>query len=630
MGELQPKFGELGFVTFARTYARERANGKLETFAEARERVIRACNEQLGCNFQPHEVEELREILTSFKGSVAGRFWWQLGTKTVDQLGLFSLMNCSGTVIDEPIAPFTWAMDALMLGCGVGFNIQREYVYELPKVRSARVIRKDTHDADFIVPDSREGWVELLRRTLEAHFITGKGFSYSTVCIRGAGLPIKGFGGVSSGPEPLCTGISQISDILGARRGKKARPIDCLDVMCAIGAIVVSGNVRRSALLCVGDFDDLQYLAAKRWDLGNIPNYRAMANCSVICNDISKLPEQFWEGYKGNGEPYGLLNMKLMRDVGRTGDTNWPDNNAVISNPCVEVTLENGETCCLGEVFLPNITSKEELCKVVKYLYRITKHSLTLDCHAQITNDVVHKNMRIGLGVTGYLQATEEQRSWLPWAYAFLRNFDKVYSAAHRLPESIKLTCVKPSGTLSLLPGVTPGCHPAYSRRYIRRIRMAATSPLVEICRSHGYDIEFVRGFDGAADYRTVVVSFPVEVPEHTVLAKDMTAIDQLNVVKRLQEEWADNSVSCTIYYRSEELPGIQEYLREDFNHNFKSLSFLLHSEHGFQQAPYEEITEEQYLEMKAKVSPIDVDKVLSEGIDLLDEECISGACPVR
>jgi len=191
-------------------------------------------------------------------------------------------------------------------------SYQREYVYELPKARRAKVIRKDANDADFIVPDSREGWVRLLEKTLEAHFITGKGFSYSTVCIRGAGTTIKGFGGVSSGPEPLAKGIAQISEVLNSRAGKKVRPLDCLDVMNILGSIVVSGNVRRSAQIAIGDMDDLQFLNAKRWDLGNIPNWRAMSNNSVVCNDFNALPEQFWEGYNGNGEPYGLINLKKI------------------------------------------------------------------------------------------------------------------------------------------------------------------------------------------------------------------------------------------------------------------------------------------------------------------------------
>ncbi len=242
-------WGPLGYLTYKRTYARhlnEDHTAPTEEYAETVDRIMRAADEQLKVGFTEEERERVRSHFLALKCSTAGRFLWQLGTKTVEKLGLLSLQNCAFCVVDDPIRPFTWAFDALMLGSGVGYNIQREFVYELPKVKHDVVVtRVDTKDADFIVPDSREGWVELLRRVLEAHFITGKSFSYSTICIRSKGTPIKGFGGTASGPEELCWGMAEISKVLNERAGKKVRPIDCLDVMNIIGYVVVSGNVRR-------------------------------------------------------------------------------------------------------------------------------------------------------------------------------------------------------------------------------------------------------------------------------------------------------------------------------------------------------------------------------------------------
>jgi len=816
------------------------------------------------------------------------------------------------------------------------------------------VTRLDTKDADFIVPDSREGWVELLRRVLEAHFITGKSFSYSTICIRSKGTPIKGFGGVASGPEELCWGMAEISKVLNERAGKKVRPIDCLDVMNIIGYIVVSGNVRRSAQIAIGDFDDRDFLRAKRWDLGNIPNWRAMSNNSVVWNDFSKLPDEFWDGYIGKGEPYGLINLRLSRKVGRLGDERYPDPHVQGFNPCVPgeteiltkhgyqridqlvgqnteiwngfewsavtpkitghnrpmviVRLSNGrslkcttnhkfvvvegygtqqkesrveaasliagsklikhnfpvitvgvayldaysqgffsaegsdvykelslyeakficekrlngtsggsvytnvngtekkylklnfsprpknfiphdgdlksrldwfaglldgggtelkeggsqvcsvdkefllnaqrmlttmgvaskvvkghdagvrlmpdgkggykkydgqasyrlclgatqmqslikmglkcermtfskspdrdasqfitvisveeagiedtvycftepkrnlgcfdgivtgqcaeqslndkETCALGEVFLPNITSKEEMIDVVTSLYRIIKHSLKLPCHLKETEKVVHKNMRMGIGVTGYLQATEEQKSWLPDVYEALRAFDKEYSRQHGFPTSIKLSTVKPSGTLSLLAGVTSGVHPGYSRHYIRRIRISSTSPLVELCRRHGYHVEYQRQFDGTEDHNTVVVSFPCKHDDDTVIAADVSAIDQMEFVKRLQTDWSDNSVSCTVYYKKEELDGIKEWLAKNYNQGVKTISFLLHSEHGFIQAPLEEISADEYERLRKGTKPITGGGELKGDEDIdMGAECVGGVCPIR
>jgi ribonucleotide reductase alpha subunit len=628
MTKSTPKFGEIGFITYKRTYARPLAKGKTEEFSDTIDRVLKGCRAQLKLELSSEEEEELCKYFHDMKCSVAGRFLWQLGTQTVSRLGLLSLQNCAAVVINHPIRPFTWAMDALMLGCGVGYNLQREYVYELPKARRARVIRKDENDADFIIPDSREGWVRLLERTLEAHFRTGKGFSFSTVCIRGAGTPIKGFGGSSSGPEPLAKGILQISEVLNKRAGKKVRPIDCLDIMNILGSIVVSGNVRRSAQIAIGDMDDLQFLNAKRWDLGNIPNWRAMSNNSVVCNNFAQLPPQFWQGYEGNGEPYGLINLGLSRTIGRVGATEYPDPDVIGYNPCAEQPLANFETCCLSEIFLPNITSQEELSRVAKYLYRINKHSLALKCHHSETEKIVHKNMRMGIGVSGYLQASETQKGWLKNTYTTLRAFDKEYSAAHGWPESIKLTTVKPSGTLSLLAGVTPGVHPGYSQYFIRRIRISSNSPLVDTLKSNAYPIEYVRNFDGTEDRTTVVASFPCSFPEGTKFAADCAAIEQLEYVKRLQTEWSDNAVSCTIYYKKEELPEIKSWLLLNFDTNVKSCSFLLHSDHGFDQAPYEEITKEQYLELSSKVTPINSVEIDEDDMEL--DECDSGACPIK
>lgn len=631
-------FSSVGYITYKRTYARRLneadPNSPTEEFEDTVNRVVNASNSQLNVGFTADEQERLKKYLMELKGTVAGRFLWQLGTDTVGKLGGASLQNCAFKVVNSPVEPFTWAMDLLMLGSGVGYNIQKANVEKLPPVNVdfKCPARSDTNDADFIVPDSREGWVALLGKTLKAAFLahsSGKQtFTYSTKLIRSKGAPIKGFGGTASGPEDLVWGINKIGEILEKRAGRKLRPIDCLDIMNIIGAVVVAGNVRRSAQIAIGDPDDVEYLLAKRWDLGNIPSWRAMSNNSVVCHDIGDLHEFFWDGYEGKGEPYGLINLKLSRKVGRLGETEYPDPDVQGYNPCAEQSLADGETCCLAELYLPNITSKEEMLDVAKLLYRVNKHSLALPFHLKITEEIVHKNMRMGIGVTGFLQATEEQKSWLKDVYKELREFDKEYSKEHGFPTSVKLTTVKPSGTLSLLPGVTPGCHPAYARYMIRRIRISANHPLVQTCRDHGYPVEFQQNFDGSEDHSTVVVSFPFRHPDHAVLAKDMTAIQQLETVKWLQENWSDNSVSCTVYYRKEELPEIRKYLKKNYKNNHKSLSFLLHNEHGFKQAPLEEITKEQYDELVAKTRLITSIDSLDIGLD--DSECASGACPIR
>ena len=621
-------WGEVGYATYKRTYARPMKEGS-EEWEDTVDRVVEACNKQLGCDFNKYEQGEIKDMMMNLKGTVAGRFLWQLGTKTVDRLGLPSLQNCAFTVVDHPIRPFTWAFEMLMLGSGVGYNIQREHVYQLPKVkRKVRIENVNDNGADFIVPDSREGWTELLKRVLEASFVTGEGFTYATHLIRPAGSPIKGFGGTASGSQDLIWGMQEINNILNNRSNRRLQPIDCLDIMNIIGKIVVAGNVRRSAQIALGDHDDLEYLRAKRWDLGGIPNWRAMSNNSVVCDDIDQLPDEFWGGYEGNGEPYGLINLEASRRMGRTGEMQYPDPDVMGYNPCAEQSLAPFETCCLAEIYLPNIESEKELKKVAVYLYRINKHSLSIKCAVKETEDIVHRHMRMGIGVTGYLQATEEQRSWLESCYIYLREYDRIYSRDAGFPTSIKLTTVKPSGTLSLLAGVTPGAHPGYSEHYIRRIRMSANSELVSVCRNNGFRIEYVRNFDGTEDHSTVVVEFPCKFPKGTMFASDMSAVDQLEVIKRLQAEWSDNSVSVTVYYKKEELDQIKAWLRENYV-NVKSVSFLLHNDHGFDQAPLEEIDKKTYNKLKKQCTPItSLYEIKMEDVEI--DDCASGACPVR
>lgn len=635
MEAIKTPWSSIGYLTYKRTYSRRLnpadQNSKTEEWEDTVDRVIEGAEKQLKCNFSEDEQTRLKRYMLELKGTVAGRFLWQLGTSTVDMLGLLSLQNCAACVVDHPVQPFTWAMDALMLGCGVGYNIQREYVYKLPPVREDYVapIRQDDASADFIVADTRQGWVKLLEYTLRGAFYESdkRAMTYSTILVRGKGTPIKGFGGTASGPEDLAEGIQNIGKVLEARAGKQLRPIDCLDIMNIIGSIVVAGNVRRSAQIAIGDCDDLQFLKAKNWSEGNIPNWRAFSNNTVVCNDINNLPEEFWKTYEGGSEPYGLINLKLARSCGRIGDTQYKDKLVIAFNPCSEQSLNNYETCCLAEVFLPNISSYEEFIDVIKLLYRVNKHSLSLPCHQKKTETVVNNNMRMGIGVTGILQASQEQLNYLPKAYEELRQYDVEYSKLHGFPISIKLTTCKPSGTLSLLPGVLPGIHPGFARHMIRRIRMDSNHPLVNVCRLNGYKVEYQRRYDRTEDYNTVVVEFPFSYPEGAILAKDLSYKEQLDYVRFIQKAWSDNGVSCTVYYKKEELEDIKAYLKKHWNKEMKTVSFLLHNEHGFDQPPFEEITKEEYDKLVSNTKLITScdTELMFDGSD-----CESGVCPVR
>ena len=636
----------LGYVTFKRTYARKPNDDcdDTESWSELMRRLMFGIKNQLKVNLLPNEEKELYNLMYYQKISLAGRFLWQLGTSNVNKTGLLTLQNCSGCVCDDYNA-FTWSFMMLMMGCGVGINIQREHVDKLPIVKESHVKRMDTNDADFIIPDSRNGWVALLRRFLKSHFITGHSFTYSCILLRSKGAPIKSFGGTASGPDVLCKGIEQMEVVLNSRIGQKMRPIDCLDIIDIIGSVVVAGNVRRSAIIALGDYNDDNFLKAKRFDLGDVPNWRCFSNNSVVCNDVNKLPPLFWETYTPLvGEPLGLVNIDLIRQCGRLGDFKHTDPDVVSLNPCGEQPLNNKETCCLGEIILPNIKSKEELWLATRFVYRVCKHSLLLPApQLKDTETIVHKNMRMGISIGGYMQSTEEQKSWLSDNYTLLRDFDRVYSEIHGIPKSIKLTTIKPSGTIGLVTGVTPGLHAAYSKHYIRRVRIASESPLVRACKLKGFNVVQQKRFDGSIDPVVSIVEFPCKAHDNAVCADNISAIDQIEVLRRLQTEWSDNACSITVTYKREELDDIVRYLVENYTKNIKSISFLLHSEHGFVQAPYEKITKQQYDILTSKVQKIqtiqDCLKLQSNTSavtyykieeNLLESSCVGGICPIR
>ena len=616
-------------IVFLRTYSRKiEGTDATESWTQTIKRVIDGAVE-IGVPYTQEEAEVLFDHMFNLRCSVAGRALWQLGTPLVSQFSGTSLNNCFYTNI-EKIQDFELLFDYLMLGGGVGFSVERSKIHDLPKVKKVNYITAErSADADFIVPDSRQGWRELLHKVLESYFHTGKSFTYSTILIREYGAPLKTFGGIASGPGALVEGLIDICKVLDARVGKKVRSVDVLDICNIIGRIVISGSSRRSAQIAIGDPDDVLFLRAKNWGSGNVPAWRSNSNNSIYADSYDEIVPEFWKGYDGTGEPYGLLNRKLARTHGRLGEKS-PDPSIEGFNPCAEIALADGESCNLATIFLPNIESLAQMMEVSRLLYMLQKQVTRLSYPYEKTNSIVHKNARLGQSITGVLQCSEVQIGWLSKTYEYLKNFDKAYSKERGWNPSVRLTTVQPSGTLSLLPGVTPGIHPAFAKYYTRRVRFSSVDPLVDACRKRGYKVVWDIGLDGREDHTRYVVEFPCKSPEGSILASEMTAVQQLEVVQSMQKEWADNAVSVTVYYRKEELPAIKEWLSENYDNGVKSVSFLLHVDHNFPLPPYEEISEDEYNKSVAKLdfsTPIHQN---ATDLTLDMDNCATGACPVR
>lgn len=640
------QWSNLAKVVYKRTYSRNRlelgerydpVTSRKETWPETVDRVL-AGNFRItagrfptqtlsGPEAQQRELEELRQVMLERMAGPAGRGYWFSGTEANTRIGGVALCNCWYLNASEWTS-FVTAMDMLMLGGGVGLSVEHRFTSKLPRVRKdVTIVHRNTKDADFIVPDSREGWLELFRRVLEAYFVTGRGFSYSTVCVRAYGETINGFGGTASGPGPLVRFVENLGTILNARAGRAIRPVDAMDLICATGEMVVAGNVRRSAIIILGDAHDKEYLKAKRWDLGAVPTWRATANLSVVADDVDDLHPLFWKTYEA-GEPFGIVNRKNIQQFGRMGELK-PDTAEGV-NPCAEATLEPFEPCNLQEIALANVPDPKEFARVARLMHRYGKRVTLEPFHIPEAQKAVTKNRRVGTGITGCLERPDLfNPEVLDHVYREVQQENEAYSQQLGIAPSIRTTVIKPSGTMSKLMDCRgEGVHPAYSRHMIQRVRFASNDPLIPLLKAAGHPMEPVVRFDGTLDPNTMVVDFYLEAPADCPVADEgFTTWRQLDTLLMAQRHWADQAVSVTVYYRREELPEIKVWLAQNLQY-LKTISFLCHSDHGFKQAPKEAMTAEAYERLSSKIKPIEMDEI--KGDDLDSQECAGGVCPIK
>jgi len=624
-----PEWSNLAKVIYRGKYARalNEERTEVETWPQTYERAI--AGNVRGFEVTDQEIQRLKYFLSNRKAGPAGRGWWFSGSPMHEKLGGGSLVNCWGVTADH-WENFVEAQNLLMLGGGVGMSVEHRFVSKLPRAKKdVQIVHRPTKDADFIVPDSREGWNELTRRVLVAHFVTGKSFSYSTVCIRGAGEPIRGFGGVASGPLPLIDFVAKVSKLLSERGGKHIRPIDAADIMCSIGEMVKNGNVRRSAINIMCDPWDKEILKAKRWNLGiPIPSQRSMANFSVICDDVDDLHPQYWATYE-SGEPFGIVNRTNIQMYGRMGEK--IKDTAILVNPCGEACLDPFEPCNLTELALPHLESEMEFLEAAMLMHRWGKRITCEDYHSEAINRIVKKNRRIGTGITGCLQSGLFNAEILDRVYAAIQEENVRYSQELNIRPSIRTTVIKPSGTVSKMfdiPG--EGLHPGYSRYYIQRIRLPAVDPVIPFLRQAGHHIEPELRLDGTSDAKDLVVDFYLHCPpELPTVDEGFDTWKQLDSLLFAQRHWSDQAVSITAYYNKEDIPRIKAWLRENLQ-NIKGVSFLPYFDHGFKQAPKEAITKEEYEAKMAKIRPLEDISAIGKVEDFEGTECDGNTCPSR
>ena len=641
----------VGEITFLRTYSRLKEDGHKETWVDVCERVINGMyslqKEHAKNNRLPWSdtkaaasAKEAFERLFELKWSPPGRGLWVMGTPIVNtQRNSAALQNCAFVSTKEmskadPSKPFTFLMEASMLGVGVGFDdkgADKEFQIYEPE-----------GEETYVVPDTREGWVKSLELIINAYLRPDQKtplFDYSEV--RPEGTPIKTFGGTAAGHQPLERLHNHITKLFAGRKGEKVTRRDIADIGNMIGVCVVSGNVRRSAELLIGRIDDEDFLNLKNaeiypernsYDPAN-PGWAWMSNNSVEAHVGANL-DPIVEGIARNGEP-GVIWLDVSRQYGRLVDPpNNKDYRVEGYNPCAEQSLESYEMCTLVETYLNRHESLEDYKRTLKFAYLYAKTVTLLPTHWAETNAIMQRNRRIGTSMSGVANFADNRglpllREWMDKGYETIKYYDTTYSEWLGIRESIKTTTIKPSGTVSILAGESPGVHWTPGGKYfMRTIRFANSDPMLPLFKMANYKVEPA----SESPNTTSVVYFPIK-SESKRAEKDVSIYEKMALAAYAQRYWSDNSVSVTISFDPETEASAVGTVLHLYDGQLKTVSFLPSGNFTYPQMPYTQITEEEYEEEGTlKLFPIDFSGVYAGlAADAIGEAyCTTDACEVK
>jgi adenosylcobalamin-dependent ribonucleoside-triphosphate reductase len=641
----------LGEVTFIRTYSRVKEDGTKERWHEVCRRVIEgmysvqknhAKDNRLPWNDNKAQksAQEAFQRMFELKWTPPGRGLWAFGTPmTMEKRNSASLQNCamvSTRDIDrnDPGALFAWVMDALMLGIGVGFDT-------LGQDKQMSIYAPTEPAIVYEIPDTREGWVESVRYLINSYLRQNQSIQEFTYdLIRPLGAPIKGFGGVASGPAPLIDLHTRIRNVIGSRAGELLDSRAIVDLVNLIGTCVVSGNVRRSATLALGAAEDEGFINLKNPEVfpernsydPEKPGWAWMSNNSISATVGTKY-EDYVDLIADNGEP-GFIWLDVAREYGRLKDApDYKDSRIMGFNPCAEQPLESYELCTLVEVHLNRHESKEDFLKTLKFAYLYGKTVTLMPTHWQQTNGIMQRNRRIGTSLTGIASFADNSglpalREWMDDGYEKIRHYDHKYSEWLCVRESVRVTTVKPSGSVSLLSGATPGVHWGPGGEfYLRAIRFGNTDPMMYLFKAAGYKIE-----DDVVSANTSVVYFPV-ASGHKRSEKQVSLFEKIGLAATAQKYWSDNGVSVTLSFDKEEETKFIAPALNMYEGQLKAVSFLPMGNKTYLQQPYTEITREEYNSYVGTIGKIDWSAIY-DGVENLEAEgeqyCSTDACEIK
>lgn len=658
-------------MVYRRTYSRTMENGNREQWHDTIRRVVEGAfqmqkNKITSQNTRWDEEKAQRSAQKMFSAFFSmkclppGRGLWAMGSPLTRERGMNAAVNNCGFVSTndmwkDPTKPFRWLKDNSMLGVGVGFDLEgaksqvvtdsKTGVKTIHPPRQVvcpnRQVPKQVH----VVTDDREGWVEALRLTMDPYFTGSHEYKFDVSKVRKAGELIKGFGGVASGPAALLEELEEIKTVLNGLIGGPITETAIVDIMNIIGKCVVAGNVRRTAEIAMGPSDSQEYLDLKNYAINPRRKAWGWASNNTVFAIAGQDYSEICKRIRINGEP-GLAWLENMQQFSRM-NSEFGDNKdyrVLGTNPCSEQSLESFELCCLGEMFITNnlVYDKnnkldvEESLKVwkesIKSEFLYTKTVTLGTTHWPETNEVMGRNRRIGLSITGIAQFLSISNihtliRFYNEGYQMVQECDRKYSEWFQIPKSIKTTSIKPSGTVSLLAGVTPGVHYPEAQYYIRRMRLAKTSDLVPKLEAAGYHIE--PAVDQPTD--TVVVSVPISAGNKIRTVSEVSMWEQLQLTMLTQKHWADNQVSSTVTFDPETEGHQLEHALNYAQYGLKSVSFLPRVKKGaYAQMPYEGITKEKYEEMSSKLKPVNFSDTLAQEKQTPERFCNNDTCEAK
>ena len=634
----------VGEITFLRTYSRLKADGTKETWVDVCERVINGMyslqKDHAKTNRLPWSdakaaasAKEAFDRLWNLKWTPPGRGLWVMGTPLVNEhRNSAALQNCAfvstGSMVKtDPAKPFAFLMEASMLGVGVGFDdkgADKEFIIYAPQGEYA-----------YDIPDTREGWVESTAALINSYLKPDtKTPVFNYEAIRPAGEPIRTFGGTAAGADPLIKMHQYIHDLFKDRAGQKLTRRDIADIGNMIGVCVVSGNVRRSAELLIGRIDDEEFLNLKNYEkYPERMTHGWMSNNSVAVNVGDNL-DGIIEGIARNGEP-GVIWMDISKQYGRLADPiNNKDWRIAGYNPCAEQSLESYECCTLVETYLNRHTDLEDFKRTLKFAYLYAKTVTLLPTHWEETNAIMQRNRRIGTSVSGVANFADNKglpvlRQWMDEGYKVIKSYDTNYSEWLGIRESIKMTTVKPSGTVSIFAGESPGVHWTVGGQYFNRaIRFSNNDPMLPLFKLANYRVEPA----SESPDTTSVVFFPIK-SDAKRSEKDVSIYEKMALAATAQRYWSDNSVSVTISFDPEKEASAIGTALHMYDGQLKTVSFLPSGNHVYPQMPYTQITAEEYEEQGVmQLFPIDFSGVYAGmAADAIGEAyCTTDACEVK